>query len=229
MIRAVLFDLDNTLVDFMKMKRQAVKAAVNSMIDSGLDLDFTSTVTAVNRIYTEEGIEFQEVFDHFLTQHYGKIDHKILAAGIVAYRRAKEASLVLYPHVTSTLTELVKRGIKLAILTDAPVKPAWLRLCYLNLHHIFDEVITPNESGAFKPSPLPFRLALKKLDVQASEALMVGDWPARDMVGAKSVGIKTVFAKYGDSHDTTDSGADYDVNDISELLKIIDFLSDNNQ
>ena len=40
MIKAVIFDLDNTLIDFMHMKNQAVKAAVTGMIESGLKLPF---------------------------------------------------------------------------------------------------------------------------------------------------------------------------------------------
>jgi putative hydrolase of the HAD superfamily len=224
MIRAVIFDLDNTLVDFFRMKRLATKAAVAAMVDAGLDMKFKDAEDAINRIYDTEGIEFQEVFDRFLTERYGEIRHKLLAAGVVAYRKAREAALVLYPHVTSTLTTLVKRGIKLAVLTDAPPKQAWLRLCYLNLHHLFDAVITSEEAGAKKPSPLPFRLTLETLKVEPQQALMVGDWPERDMVGAKGVGIRTVFAKYGDRWGVAASGADYDIDDIAELLTIIQGL-----
>ena len=222
MIKAIIFDLDNTLVDFMKMKWEAVKAAVDAMVDAGLDMNSQDAYDAIKSIYNLEGIEFQKVFDRFLTQHYGAINHKVLAAGLVAYRKSKEVLLVLYPHVTATLVTLGKRGIKLAILTDAPVKQAWLRLCYLNLHHIFDAVITPEDTGTYKPSPRAFHLALNRLNVDASEALMVGDWPERDMVGAGNVGITTVFARYGNPQGIVDAGADYNIDDISELLKIID-------
>ena len=47
---------------------------------------------------------------------------------------------------------------------------------------------------------------------------MVGDWPERDVAGAKLVGMKTAFAKYGDVFNTKDSGADYDLNNISEIV-----------
>lgn len=50
---------------------------------------------------------------------------------------------------------------------------------------------------------------------------MVGDWAERDVVGAKSVGMKTVFAKYGDTFNTIHHGADYEIDDISELIDII--------
>ena len=226
MIKAVIFDLDNTLVDFMSMKRQAVTAAVHSMIDAGLQLTFGEVQERIDAIYKERGIEFQNVFDQLLYDIFQKVDYKILSAGIIAYRRAREAALVPYPHVHLTLVALLKRGIKLAVVSDAPGREAWLRLCYLDFHHVFDHVITFEDTGERKPSPAPFRKALELLQVTAPEAIMVGDWPERDMIGAAQLGIITVFARYGDTFGTVESHADYDVNDISELLQIIDTQND---
>jgi len=225
MIRAVMFDLDNTLVDFMTMKRMAVDAAIDAMIDAGLSIPKEEARDRVFRIYDEKGIEYQLVFDEFLQQTTGQVDPKVLASGIVAYRRAREAWLVLYPKAKMTLMELVKRGIRLAVLSDAPRKEAWLRVCSLGLHHIVDHVLTFDDTGYRKPSPVPFRRALELLGVEAEEALMVGDWPERDMVGAKQVGIRTVFARYGDVSGIEHSGADFEIDDIHELLEIVESLS----
>ncbi|MCK4417641.1 MAG: HAD-IA family hydrolase [Candidatus Latescibacteria bacterium] len=222
MIKAVIFDLDNTLVDFMRMKEAAIDAAVDAMVDAGLRMSKQEAKEEIYKIYEEEGIEYQRVFDRFLNEQLGDINYKIHAAAIVAYRKAREAALVLYPHVNMTLTGLVKRGIKLAVLSDAPRLQAWLRLCSLQLHHIFDFVLTFEDTGVHKPSEIPFRKVLSLLKVAPLEALMVGDWPERDMVGAKNVGIKTVFARYGDTFGTRQSGADFEIGDISELLEIID-------
>lgn len=226
MIKAIVFDLDNTLVDFMEMKRRAIEAAIRAMIDAGLRMTFEEARHKIEYIYKERGIEFQQVFDILLSDESNKIDHKILAAGIVAYRRAREAALVTYPHVFMTLVQLVKRGIKLAVVSDAPSREAWLRLTYLNLHHLFDVVLTHEDTGEYKPSPVPFKTALERLGVDASESLMIGDWAERDMVGAAKVGMKTVFARYGDTFGTKNSGADYEIYDIQELLKIVDDVNE---
>ena len=50
---------------------------------------------------------------------------------------------------------------------------------------------------------------------------MVGDWPERDVVGAKKIGMKTAFARYGDTFGTVNSGADWDLDNIFQLVKII--------
>jgi putative hydrolase of the HAD superfamily len=225
MIKAVIFDLDNTLTDFMRMKENAVEAAVEAMVDAGLRFTSGDISKKIYDIYEREGIEFQSVFDHALEELIGQVDYKIHAAGIVAYRRAREASLVLYPHVRVTLIELMKRGIKLGVVSDAPRKEAWLRLCYLQLHHMFDFVTTFDDTGVRKPSPKPVQRALDHFQLQSNEAIMVGDWPERDIKGAGNLGMITVFARYGDTKDSKDSGANYDVNDIYELVDIVDGLN----
>ena len=58
MIKAVVFDLDNTLVDFMKMKKQSISAATNAMIDAGLNLTYQEIQSRINVIFEDNGIVF---------------------------------------------------------------------------------------------------------------------------------------------------------------------------
>jgi putative hydrolase of the HAD superfamily len=225
MIKAVIFDLDNTLLDFMKMKDYAVKAAIAGMIEAGLDIDADESYKTIIDIYEEEGWENQQVFNHFLNKTIGEVNNKYLAAGIVAYRRAREANLMLYPNVNHTLVELIKMSVKLAVVSDAPSREAWMRIYYLNLHHHFDVVLTFDDTNARKPSPIPFEMALSQLNIDPEEALMVGDWPERDVVGANKLGIRTIFARYGDAFGTVDSGADWDINDVYEIVGIVNELN----
>lgn len=221
MIKAVIFDLDNTLLDFMKMKQFAVRAAIGAMIEAGMDIEEDRGYEDILNLYQEKGWENQQVFDDFLLQATGEVNNKFLAAGIVAYRRAREASLLVYPNVNKTLVTLLKMGIKLAVVSDAPSREAWLRIYYLNLHHVFDLVLTYDDTGSRKPSAKPFQIALERLQIRPAEALMVGDWPERDVVGANKVGIRTIFARYGDTFGTRHSGADWDVNDVQEVVDIV--------
>ena len=221
MIKAIIFDLDNTLLDFVKMKQFAVKAAITAMIEAGLDVDEKKAYQDIFGLYVNKGWENQQVFDDYLNQTVGKVSNKILAAGIVSYRRAREATLLVYPNVNKTLIELIKMGIQLSVVSDAPSREAWMRLYYLNLHHVFDPVLTFDDTGVRKPSAKPFEMALDILQSSPDEVLMIGDWPERDVVGAKQIGMKTIFARYGDTFGTVDSGADWDVNDIYDLVNIV--------
>ena len=221
MIKAVLFDLDNTLLDFMKMKNSAINAAVKSMIFAGLDIKKEKAIQDIYNIYEEHGYEYQEVFDLFLKNTIGQVNYKILAIGIISYKKAKENSLILYKNVDKTLLRLTKMGLRIGVISDAPSREAWIRICSMNLEHVFDTVITLHEKGIHKPSPEPFKQAMKDLNVSPNETIMVGDWPERDIKGASEVGMKTAFAKYGDTFDTINSGADYELDDIFDLIDII--------
>jgi len=225
MIKLIIFDLDNTLTDFIGMKDDSIDAAVKAMIDAGLDFSAERIRSEIFRIYDEEGIEYQKVFNKLLVNLVGAVDYRIMAAGIVSYRKAREAALVLYPHVNRTLLALIKKGLKLAVISDAPRQEAWMRLSYLQLQHLFDTVVAFEDSGEHKPSPVPFRMVLDQLGIKPDEALMVGDWPERDIAGASELGIRTVFARYGDTFGTKASGADYDIDDIFELVGIVDGIN----
>lgn len=221
MIKAVIFDLDNTLLDFMSMKNFSIKSGIKAMIESGLNIDPDIAYEKIILIYDKKGFEYQNVFDDFIEDELDKKDYKILASSISAYRKAREASLALYPNVNSTLIKLIKMGLLVGVVSDAPSREAWMRICQLNLHHVFDSVVTFDDTGFHKPSPKPFEKICNNLQIKPSEAIMLGDWPDRDIVGAKKVGMVTAFAKYGDTFNTKISNADYDINDISELIDIV--------
>ena len=221
MIKGVIFDIDNTLTDFMKMKLAAVDAAVEGMMDAGLPGKKAELVKEVMDVYWKEGIEDQKIFDKILKAKLGRIDYKILASGILAYRRSKNGTMTLYPRVNHALMELMKLGIKRTVISDAPKMEVWLRIVSLGLHHYFDEIITSEDFGVKKPDPKPYRRALEVLGTLPQETLMVGDWPDRDIKGAKGVGIRTAWAKYGDTFNTKESGAEFELNDIHELVDII--------
>jgi putative hydrolase of the HAD superfamily len=208
------------------MKESAVSSAVHAMIEAGLDLDEKSSYERIITLYQETGWENQQIFDIFLKEKTGEVDNKYLAAAIVSYRRAREATLRLYPDVQRTLNILGKMGLKLAVVSDAPSREAWMRIYYLNLHHVFDLVLTFDDVGERKPSPKGFEMALEKLGIKTDEALMIGDWPERDVAGASKLGIKTIYAKYGDTFGTVESGADWDVENIYEVVGIIKSLND---
>ena len=225
MIKAIVFDVDNTLVDFTKWKNAAVDAAIVAMIDAGLDLAPERAHKKIFEIYERKGIEYQEVFDDFLQEVLGFVDHRVLAAGIVAYRRAREGALVSYPHVNLALLRLFRMRLKLAVVSDAPRLQVWMRLVQLGVDMFFDAVVTFDDTGVRKPAPEPFQKALEMLKVRPEEAVMVGDWAERDIVGAKTLGMYTVFARYGDDFGTKKSGADFEISDALELIPIVEKLS----
>ncbi|MBM3303854.1 MAG: TIGR02253 family HAD-type hydrolase [Candidatus Aenigmarchaeota archaeon] len=232
MIRAVLFDLDNTLIDFMQMKRKSCEAAVEAMIASGLEMSKGKVLEILFELYDKYGIEYGMIFQELLKRLTGRVDYRMLAEGVVAYRKGQAACMRTYPNAKKTLVGLKAAGIKLAIVSDAPSVNGWIRLVELGLQDFFDVVVTLHDTGESKPSPLPFKKAVERLGVSPGECLFVGDWVEKDIKGARALGMKTAFARYGAVTKTGKagrtrpyrperSGADYDIDDISEILSLV--------
>jgi len=222
MIRAVLFDLDNTLIDFMAMKRACVDAAISGMRSAGLRTPREKAVRRLFALYYRHGLENQRIFQRFLKQETGRIDYAILAKGVIAYKKVKEGFLYPYPNVADTLAALRSRGYRLGIVTDAPRMQAWMRLAAMNLERAFDFVVTFEDTGKHKPSALSFAAALKKLKgVAPSEILFVGDSLERDVKGASRAGMKTALAKYGEVRLQKGPKPDYVLKDVSDLKRIL--------
>ncbi len=219
MIRAIIFDLDNTLIDFMKMKRISCEQAIDAMIDAGLSIPKKKALEILYKIYEKKGIEDPRIFQKFLKRITGKIDYRKLAYAITAYRQARTGFLHPYPGTKRTLLKLKEKGLKLAIVSDAPKFKAWLRLVAMKIDDFFDVVVALEDTGRAKPSRMPFRAALKQLKLKPSQCLMVGDRPNIDLKGARQLGMKTCFARYGYGGKAPKGKWDVDIGDIRELQK----------
>ena len=222
MFRSILFDLDNTLLDFFTFKKEAAKAAAKAMIKQGLPGTEIEVYGKIFSVYDEKGIEYQKTFYEVVMQYNLEVNlaEKIQQAGIIAYQQKKYEVLRPYPMVKPTLRKLKEKGLKLGIVSDAPRNKAWQRLILAGLENEFDFVITFSDTQELKPHPSSFTLALKKLGVLPEAVLFVGDNPARDIKGAKAVGMKTCLARYGQVFkDNVDS--DYEIERFEDLLKVI--------
>ena len=220
MIKAIIFDLDQTLIDFMRMKRLSCEAAMDAMISAGLKISKKKGMSVLFDLYSQYGLEYQRIFQVFMKKVHGRIDYGIMASGIVAYRRVKEGLLYPYPNVVSTLNQL-KKKYKLVILSDAPRIQAWIRLAAMGMQDMFDLVVTFDDTKVKKPGKKPFMYVLKKLKLKSNECVMVGDSLKRDISAAKKLGFKTVFAKYGENYlERARVKPDYTINDIKDLLRI---------
>ncbi|MFH2020164.1 MAG: TIGR02253 family HAD-type hydrolase [archaeon] len=224
MIKAIIFDLDNTLIDFLTMKKMAVSGAINAMRDAGLDVSHTQADKIMFDLYEKHGMEYQRVFQDFLRLVTGKVDPKILANAIVGYRKVEQGFMKPYPKVKWTLIKLKEKGIKLAILTDAPRMRAWMRLAETELSDFFDVVVTFDDTKVLKPHRKPFLMMLQKLKMKPSEVLMVGDSLDKDVFGGNRLGIKTCHSRYGylRMDKKKNINPNFTLHRIDELLDIVE-------
>lgn len=220
-LKAILFDLDNTLIDFIGMKKKASQAAAKAMLDVGLETDIENLEESLYDFYLDYGIESDDAFETFIQDKLGFIDYRVLAAAVNAYLKEKYSHLEAYPKTRETLTELKKRGYKLGVVSDGLRLKAWMRLNAVCIDNLFDTVVTHEDTGKFKPEPEPFLKACKGLEVKPEECMMVGDWPERDIEGAKNVGMRTCWAKYGQVKEDMEIVSDCSIDKIEDLMNIM--------
>jgi FMN phosphatase YigB (HAD superfamily) len=223
-IRAILFDLDNTLIDFLRMKEESCRAAAHAMVLSGLQMDEAKAYERLIKTYFSVGIESDNAFSEFL-KSAGQFDHKILAAAINAYLDAKSKCLKPYPNVKAVLRKLQKNGIFLSIVTDAPKTKAYQRLLAMGIEPYFQFVVGYEDTNSAKHTGLPLLLALDLLkkeipDIKAEEVLMVGDSMARDIIPAERIGFQTALSRYGETGAEL-ANSDFELANFKDILAVL--------
>jgi HAD superfamily hydrolase (TIGR01549 family) len=228
MLKAVAFDVDSTLVDFLRFKRIATESAALAMVDAGLDMAPSLAEQRLWETYRTAGLDGDVAFEAFLRSTLGHVEPHLLAAAIHAYQRSKETHLEPYPGVLPTLIQLVRRDLRLAIITDAERPKALHRLRAMRLLPFFETVITLDDTLFGKADEQPYHMLLARLGAAPHEVLMVGDNPARDVRPARRAGLWTAFAAYGaQPHFLTKLEGDephFALQRIDDLVPVVDRL-----
>lgn len=98
------------------------------------------------------------------------------------------------PGVTALLTALRRRGLRLALLSnayDGPAQRARIDACFPD--RPFEVIVVAGEGATLKPDPQPFRLMLAQLGQSADRGVYVGDSPEHDVAGAVAAGLRAVL------------------------------------
>lgn len=224
-IKSILFDMDNTLFDFVAAKLVACR-------------EILSYISGEENTAKDPS----ELFGYFLRGVYGFEDYENIKDYMQEknsftalrytrcceiYEREKLQNLKLYPGVKDTLDKLKKQGLKLAIITDADSYHALARLTKVELLDSFDTLIAADMTGTKKPDPAHFLFALQALGARREESLVVGDSIRRDIIPARKLGLKTAYASYGDWRpaEELDLCFDFRLNRFSDLLGYIEMYN----
>ncbi len=215
-VRAVFFDIDNTLYDSATLSKMARKNSVLAMIDSGLNQPVEKVLVDLDEIIEKHGSNYHWHYDELL-KLYGRSDAKIIAAGVVAYEHTKNAYLKPLAGVVPTLIAL-KKHYRIGAISNGLTIKQWEKLVGLRLHHFFDSVVTSEECSCEKPAPEIYLTALKSLDVKPDEAVMVGDKYDVDIIGAQNVGMHGVWLKKEPPKNSNE------INRFSDLIELLNGL-----
>lgn len=189
MIRAVIFDLDDTLYDEMQFVRCGFSA-----VSLYMAREKRIARKRFHQLLLKTMARYGRghVFD-IAAKELGIYDKDIVKKLIGIYRTNK-ARLSLYPETRKVLSALRRMNYKLGIITDGDVNVQNLKIEVLKIKELFDCLIFSDRYGSDKQKPdmLPYRKALKALGVRADESVYVGDDPHKDFITAKKMGMLTI-------------------------------------
>ncbi|MGZ7095039.1 MAG: TIGR02253 family HAD-type hydrolase [Methanobacterium sp.] len=193
MIKAVFFDIDDTLYDTSGFAKLARRAALNVMIDAGLPLESEEAYLLLREIIDEYGSNYGKHFNVLTKKIFGEEKPLLIALGMITYHNVKFALLRLFPQTTKTLIFLKEKGYKLGVISNGKTIKQWEKLIRLDLHHFFDHVITSEEARVEKPDTRIFELAMKKMECNANNSIMIGNKFREDIIGALNSGMGAIL------------------------------------
>jgi len=215
-ITTLLFDMDNTLFDLVEAQIAACQAVVELVgHDNGEEL-FSYFLSPTY------GFESHENIRQYLNEHNIPADN-IYRMACHVYETVKLQHIYPYEGVFETLQSLLTRNYPMGIVTDAHSRDATLRLEKAGLLPFFCCMVSYDMVKVKKPAQEPFLFALEMMKSCPSEAVLIGDSPRRDIEPCRNLGIRTVYARYGDrfSCDRDNVPADFVIDTIAELPEIL--------
>lgn len=220
MIRAVVFDLDGTIVKF-NIDFRAVRADVRGfLIKEGVP----ASVLSINESIFEM-LKKMEIFMKNNNKLASKIEEVRSKALAIAEKYELEAAKTtsLQPGIKGILKTLKSMGLKIGICTLNSQKSVEYILKKFGIGEFFDAVTTRDHVKNVKPNPEHLENTLKALGVNPKEALVVGDSPA-DMKCAKELGAAAAALPTGVStpKELVDAGANYIITTITDIPALIE-------
>lgn len=208
-IRALLLDIDGTVLDTSEFIYQATEYALAQ-----------NGYSPVSRkaIFHTIGKSIDEYYRSLLGSD--DIDLEALETSHRIFQLEHLDLSQPFPGAGETLKVLRERGYKLAAVTNRSRRSLMPTLDAAGMTHIFHEIIAPDDAPALKPDPTPLFIALERLGHAPEEAVMVGDTDIDIEAGKRAKVQKTIRATYGFHFGVNDVKADVYIDDITELLKL---------
>lgn len=247
-LRAVLFDLDETLIPETRPLAEAYAAVATAVWGDDASAEQAQALRLASRAFWERhsphqgytrrvhagpsdglssdfsgpGLELSDLrkflpafrahsFDAALPADYVGASDQLREVWFEARMRNLDA----YPGAYDLLS-LLRGTYKLALVTNGTSDFQRQKIVHADLDGRFDATIVSGDLGSGKPHPEPFLAALQALDASVAEAVMVGNDQARDIAGARALGIRTIWVQPGDP---SQADAVTDLSRIPELLE----------
>ncbi|MHC4959677.1 MAG: TIGR02253 family HAD-type hydrolase [Planctomycetota bacterium] len=228
-LRAIFFDIDDTLFATSAFAARARRSAVEAMVDAGLEADPDAAYAELLEVVREFSSNYGRHF-HQLIRRLGASVRKgvhpalVVASGIRAYHATKE-HMHPFPDVITVLDALRRTDLKRGVISNGLTVKQAEKLVRLGLANAFspNALFISEDLGVAKPHPRIFHGACTAFGVKPSEAIYVGDNPLMDIDPAKEAGLVACLrrgsGKYGEVQSRHEP--DYTIANFYQLLEIL--------
>ncbi|MFC0476761.1 HAD family hydrolase [Robertmurraya beringensis] len=222
MIKAVLFDLDGTLLNRDE--------SVNKFIDN----QYERLNKWLKHIPKEEYItRFIELDKHgyvWKDKVYQQLTKEFMISDIdwewllKDYINEFKYCCVPFANLTQTLEQLKSSHLLLGMITNGYGQFQMDNIKALGIEKYFDVILVSEWEGIKKPDPVIFKRAIDKLNVTPNQSIFVGDHPENDVKASQLVGMKGIWKE---DYQWDNVEADFIVNDLAELPLVVEKLNKN--
>lgn len=201
-LRAVLFDIDDTLFSTTAFAQRARQNAVRAMVAAGLELPEEQVMRELEEVIAEFSSNYDHHFDKLLQRLRPESLARrnpamIVAAGVAAYHDTKFKELAPFDDVYPLLADLRAAGIVTGVVTHGWTGKQAEKVVRLGLVPYLDPsaIFISDQIGISKPNPKLYQVALEDLGFAPAEVMYVGDNVEHDVAPPLSLGMITVWAR----------------------------------
>ncbi|MBN1322074.1 MAG: HAD-IA family hydrolase [Thermoleophilia bacterium] len=207
--KAVVFDLDGTLVDSVELIIISFQHAIRQVL--GREISREESIVWVGRPLREQMAHFSPEHAEELVDVYREFNH-----------REHDRMLKLYDGILNLLDALLKARVKLGLVTSKSRYTTQMAFDLTGIESYFDASVCADESPGNKPSPEPISTCLERLGVDPAEAAYVGDSPS-DIQAALAAGVRAIGVTWGvfDAEALEAEKPDILVHTIPELAEVL--------
>jgi putative hydrolase of the HAD superfamily len=230
MLRAIFFDIDDTLFSTSEFAESARRNAARAMVRAGLKVDPEDVLRELKEVVAEftsnHDFHFDKTIRRFPASALGETNPAIVvAAGVIAYHETKWRQLLPFKDAVDALRRLAETDLVRGVITDGLTVKQAEKLLRLDVYRHLSPgaIFISDQFGVGKANPKFYRMALERLGLEPGQTMHVGDNPKADVDSPNRAGLITVrhrgTGKFASAEGETK--ARYEIRNFYELLNIL--------
>lgn len=229
-LKAIFFDIDDTLFSTSLFAEQARRQSIDSMIQLGWKVEHEQAYQELLEVISEFSPNYGSHFDKLVLRLgpkcYEGLNPAILVAqGVTTYHKAKHDLLRPYPDVLPFFKKLSQTSLILGIITDGLTIKQAEKLIRIGIYPYLNPVciFISEQLGISKPNPKLYQVASTRSGVAPSQIMYIGDNPQNDIVPANKLGMVTVRVLRDGKHRNSPcpNPPRYEVQEFETLAEIL--------